>query len=977
MIDGLDECGSPYDADRKRLIKAVAGLHGSEENFIRTLVFSRKESDIENEFGRMRFHTVSIAATSADLRLFANAWSEELDVRSDRLRSDIVDTLVDEAQGMFMWVRAQVDYLRRLPNDVEKRKALKRLPPDLPQTYVRILETIDSTYPKQTTVYIQRLLKWIIHDSTMPFYDWAFEVPRMRATFDILCEAICVEDEDSWPTVDSIPTRDQVSRWLGCLIRVDDSHGSVPLLSHFTIKEFLSMDAELVSSHVARQYLTGPKDRDYIVKVYLTYVMHSHFKNIVVTSYDDADRFLSKSPFYCYVVHTLLHTLRGFRTSVAKTNDLIKKFFSMPPRREFELWARCYTWLADGPKATSDNRLLTPLHFACVSGLSDQVELLLNQGVNPNATDKPNSLETLPIHLASIAGYDNVVGVRMDGVWLDTLDLREILQEIEAAREQPDIQMTRALVDSGADVNRQARATLYGQGRHVCVVTPLVLALFVGNWSIAGLLLRTGANWDATADDCAEREADICSVERLLDLIPDREHTARLAAELDGDGRLMKTLEEWRLPQTLDDLDNDPDLQEKFVNAFSTQDWQKVRDLLIKHPSLDVDSKNERGKTAVHHASSFEGDVLSILLERGANPDLVSHDDRLTALCVASLEGFLENIKLLLRSGANIEHRMAGGWTPLLLATGARQNDAVRLLLDEGADANATSNTGEAALYLAAWQNDVTSSSLLLAKGASTEHRGAGGWTPLLVAVHRQHNDEVQLLLGLGADINAALNCGAGAMHLAIIKYGETVFDSLLTRGLKSLSPDNYGTTPLHLACMRGLRVLVQRLLVLSTELSESVNADSSYFGTPLYIAAVEGYDPVVRLLLDHGALIDKSGRGNLLGPALMAACAEGHSEVVQTLLSRGAALEVEGSRFKSAEGTARAFRQEAILRILEEHEGRSSREAGEDFVDRSTIAVDDRGGSCTEETEEIGDEATDTGQRVMSLTIRSEAVGV
>lgn len=925
----------------------------------------------------------------SDVRLLIPWWMRRKECRSLSHFCDVEDDVLHWISGQacllctnrFMWVRAQVDYLRRLPNDVEKRKALKRLPPDLPQTYIRILETIDSTYPKQTTVYIQRLLKWIVHDSATLFNIWASKRDRKPVTLDILCEAVCVEDEESWPTVESMPTRDQVSRWLGCLIGVDDSHDPTPRLSHFTIKEFLSMDAELVSSHVARQYLTGPKDRDYIVKVYLTYVMHSHFKNIVITSPDDAARFLSKSPFYYYVVQTLLHTLRSFPISDVKTNDLIKKFFSMPPCWEFELWARCSTWQEQlyGREVTSDNRLPTPLHFACVTGLTDQVELLLNQGVNPNATDEPNSLETLPIHLALIAGSDSERGVSPDVVALYVMDSREIPHEIEAAREQPDFQMTRALVDSGADVNRQVRAFLHGSdfNEKSCVITPLVLALLVGNWSIASLLLNAGANWDATADNCPRELSDLCSVEGLLNSSPQRENTARLAAELSGRGGLMKILGEWRLARPQGNLDNDADLRKRFVNAFSTQDWQEVRDLLINHPNLDVDSENEHGETAVHHASTFEGDDLSFLLERGASFDLVSHDDRSTALGLASEGGFLENIKLLIRSGANIEHRMAGGWTPLLLATRARQNDAVRLLLDERADANATKNTGETALYLAAWRNDVTSSSLLLAKGASTEHRGAGGWTPLLVAVHRQHNDEVQLLLGFGANINATLDDGGGAMHLAITNYDEILGDSLLTRGIKCLSPDNYGTTPLHLACRRGLGDLVQRLLVQSTELSESVNVDSLIYGTPLYIAAERGYHPVVRQLLDHGALIDKSGRGNLLGPALMAACAGGHSEVVQTLLSRGAALEVEGSRFKSAEGTARAFRQEAILRILEEHEGRSSREAGEDFIDRSTIAVNDREGSCTGNTEEIGDEATDTGRRVTSLTIRSEAVGV
>ena len=100
MIDGLDECGSLYDADRRRLVKAVAELHTVKERSVRTLVFSRRESDIEREFVRMQFHTVSIAATSGDLRLFANAWSEQLDVHSEGLKAEITDALVTQAKGM-------------------------------------------------------------------------------------------------------------------------------------------------------------------------------------------------------------------------------------------------------------------------------------------------------------------------------------------------------------------------------------------------------------------------------------------------------------------------------------------------------------------------------------------------------------------------------------------------------------------------------------------------------------------------------------------------------------------------------------------------------------------------------------------------------------------------------------------------------------------------------------------------------------
>lgn len=45
-----------------------------------------------------------------------------------------------------------------------------------------------------------------------------------------------------------------------------------------------------------------------------------------------------------------------------------------------------------------------------------------------------------------------------------------------------------------------------------------------------------------------------------------------------------------------------------------------------------------------------------------------------------------------------------------------------------------------------------------------------------------------------------------------------------------------------------------------------------------------------------------------------------GHCGIVKLLLFQGASLEVEGARFQTAARTARVFRQEAILELLEEH---------------------------------------------------------
>ena len=100
MIDGLDECGLVFDSCRKRLINIVSGLHRIRVTSVHTLVFSRDEHDIRKQLSATGFRSVSIAATSSDLRLFTNAWLPSLEIQSEKLKMEIVDSLVEQANGM-------------------------------------------------------------------------------------------------------------------------------------------------------------------------------------------------------------------------------------------------------------------------------------------------------------------------------------------------------------------------------------------------------------------------------------------------------------------------------------------------------------------------------------------------------------------------------------------------------------------------------------------------------------------------------------------------------------------------------------------------------------------------------------------------------------------------------------------------------------------------------------------------------------
>lgn len=100
LIDGLDECGPIFDPGRKRLINALAGLHDSQGYSLRILIFSRDEHDIKTQLREAKFEEVSVAAQSADLYLYANAWIPFLEIKDETLKVEVVETLVKQADGM-------------------------------------------------------------------------------------------------------------------------------------------------------------------------------------------------------------------------------------------------------------------------------------------------------------------------------------------------------------------------------------------------------------------------------------------------------------------------------------------------------------------------------------------------------------------------------------------------------------------------------------------------------------------------------------------------------------------------------------------------------------------------------------------------------------------------------------------------------------------------------------------------------------
>lgn len=93
-------------------------------------------------------------------------------------------------------------------------------------------------------------------------------------------------------------------------------------------------------------------------------------------------------------------------------------------------------------------------------------------------------------------------------------------------------------------------------------------------------------------------------------------------------------------------------------------------------------------------------DVLSALIEAGADLQRKNTDGGDSALHLAASDGWVEAVRVLLDGGAEIEARNDSGWTPLHWACFTCADDAAKLLIERGADVNAKSIAGQTPLEM-------------------------------------------------------------------------------------------------------------------------------------------------------------------------------------------------------------------------------------------------------------------------------------
>jgi ankyrin repeat protein len=286
--------------------------------------------------------------------------------------------------------------------------------------------------------------------------------------------------------------------------------------------------------------------------------------------------------------------------------------------------------------------------------------------------------------------------------------------------------------------------------------------------------------------------------------------------------------------------------------------------------------RNQLGSTPLTEAAFYANTaMIRELLGAGADPNLAGADGQ-TPLMLVARTADVDAAKLLLDKGANVNARESQrGQTALMWAAASSEAAMMRELLARGAEPDAKSDTdlmtplvssepraiprppgGMTALLFAVREGCMECVTALMSRGAKPDLPDPEGVTPLLSAVFNAHFDVAKYLIGHGANIDRWDLWGRSPLYLAV-DYNT------LPHGGRADQPSPDDTQPIDL-----IRILLEKganpnlqLKLLppfrATGADRGVDQMLTFGTTPLLRAAKAQDAAAIKLLLEHGAIVD------------------------------------------------------------------------------------------------------------------------
>ena len=634
IIDALDEY-IERDGTRDTLLNELRHLPFN----IGLLVTSRYVSTIEYGFNSDR--NLEIRANDRDVERYLKskiARSSQLarHIKADPgLESDIVATIVKNAQGMyvqiffnsdwdsclpicatrFLLARLHVDSLARKLNRRELRKALQNLPREIDSTYEEAMRRIESQDEEKVQL-AKQVFSWISH-SFRPL-----TVTEIR-------HALAVEFNDTDIVKEGLMDEDNLVSACGGLVVIDKESNIIRLV-HYTTQQYFE------------QIRTDkfPAGHENITLTCITYLSFSTFSKGCCDSDEEMEKRLQEYPLLSYAAQYW-----GDHARESPNNEINSKalqFLNHDTQLSSSVQAMNIPEYHYEGYSQWFPRNSTGLHIAASFGLSKIVGLLLENGAEVAARTKGGGTV---LSEAARNGHETVVRLLLEkGADVDAKDSSEQTALSKAAQNGHE-KVVRLLLEKGANVNTKVKSG----------GTALFGAAGNGHEAVTRLLLDKGA--DINAEDSDGRTALYWAAESGHEIV------TQLLLEKGGDVNVQ-------------DNEGLTALYRAVENGH-----EAVARLLLLEKKADVNVRDSDGRTGLHRAAENGHEALTrLLVENGAKVDAQDSDAR-TSLHRAAEKGQEGVVRVLLELGVDVKAKDDTGWTALHRAAWSGHEVVVRLLL--------------------------------------------------------------------------------------------------------------------------------------------------------------------------------------------------------------------------------------------------------------------------------------------------------
>ncbi|CAJ2501462.1 Uu.00g043150.m01.CDS01 [Anthostomella pinea] len=339
VVDGVDEC-IDSTGDVLSALLSISSIDNSS-----LAILSRDEGNMREILGVEAFTEIEIAATTRDVELYitselearrrlrdltATMKEEILNTRewlatrfALSLRQEINPTLVkDRADGMFRWVTCQLDYLCQLITDRKRRDALKKLPPDLPKSYLRILEGI----PKSQSDLVEKVLHLV-----------AFADPQL--TIEELCSAVSVSSiDEELDKEDYVPCA-EIMRYCSSLLHKSNKDQHLEF-AHFSVRQFLKSNFSSDPA-ISRHKITKSRAQNILATQCLFILQSPNFQRHPLEANEELKDVVSRMadyPVYKYASWWWMRNARNHMSDLQLFN-LVKQLFDPQKSGVFISWS--------------------------------------------------------------------------------------------------------------------------------------------------------------------------------------------------------------------------------------------------------------------------------------------------------------------------------------------------------------------------------------------------------------------------------------------------------------------------------------------------------------------------------------------------------------------------------------------------------------------------------------------------------------